>query len=369
LLLQVLARCPAASAAQSPACAQARTSVAEIKAMYERGGQPDHRQTLNRLATTRDLCPSYGEAWKYSACAAAALGDEQKARIYRDRAVLNGVTELSCGPMGAPAAAPLGPIRDKYALIVGIGDFPAASEIPRLAYSAKDARDLYAYLTTEGGFPPANVELLVDAAATREGILTAIQHLIIRAHADDLALIYVSSHGSPREDNQGLQGVGYIVTYDTRKASLFVDAIEFQDFSAKVAMIPARRKVTFLDTCYSGQGLEHGGKSLAIGGFGIADDTARLFVSSEGTYVITSSGADEQSWESDERKNSYFTHYLIEALRQGPEPPTLDRVFQYLSRTVTDAVGREKTHRQTPQLYPRGGVADLRIGAPARPNE
>lgn len=353
-----------AEAQGSPACRQARQTVEEVVRLYATPAA-DRAALLHRLATARDLCPSYGGAWKLSACLARELGDEAKARLYTDRAVLNGVTDLACaGATPPPPIADLGPVRDKHALVVGIGSF-ADEAIPKLRYTAKDARDFHAYLVDPRGgrFDPRNVHLLVDGEATRANILTALQKIFLAAEEEDLLVVYVSSHGSPAEGSLGLQGVGYIVTYDTDLDSLFVDALEFQDFSEKVAMVKARRKVTFLDTCYSGQALRPGEKALSISALGVGDETAKLFTAAEGSYLITSSAAKERSWESDRLENSYFTYYLIEALRRGDDPPPLQMVFAELTQHVAAAVRQERAARQNPQLHPRDLPADLRIGA------
>lgn len=361
-----------AAAQESAGCRQARQIVAEV-ARLSAGGQPNHASLLNRLATARDLCPSLGDAWKYSACSAKALGQDAKARVYADRAVLNGVADLDCGAGGGasrqPALADLGPIRDKYALVVGIGTF-RDKNIPQLRYTAKDARDFHDFLVDpQGGrFDPDHVHLLVDENATREGILKALQSIFLSAREQDLVVIYVSSHGSPRQGELGLQGVGYIVTYDTNFERLFIDALAFQDFSEKISLIKARRKVTFLDTCYSGQAPRPGEKNLVLTPLGVSAETARLFTSSEGSYLITSSDAAEQSWESERLQNSFFTYHLLAALRQGEDPPTLKDVFADLKRKVASGVLKEKNARQNPQLHPATGPADLRIGAPPVPD-
>jgi hypothetical protein len=358
-----------ASAQESSGCRQARQIVGEVAHIYK-NGQPDHAALLNRLATARDLCPSSGEVWKYSACSAKALGQEAKARVYADRAVLNGVVDIHCETTDSADKAPdlvnLGPIRDKYALVVGIGSFKDSS-IPQLSYTAKDARDFRNYLVDpEGGrFDPKHVELLLDAGATREAILKAIQRIFLQAREQDLLVVYVSSHGMPKGGGLGLQGVGYIITYDTHREDLFVDALEFQDFSEKVSLIKARRKVIFLDTCFSGEVLRTGSKNLEVAPLGISDETAKLFTSVEGSYLITSSDSTEESWESDRLQNSFFTYYLLAALKQKEEPPTLKEVFADLSRKVSAAVLGEKHARQNPQIHPAIGPADLRIGAPS----
>lgn len=361
----------AAAAAESPGCRQARQIVAGVGQLY--GQSPiDHRAILNRLTTARDLCPSLGEAWKLSACSARALGLEPKARIYSDRAVLNGVGDLSCnfadsgGPAGGPPAAPeMAAVRDKFALVVGIGTFQD-SRIPHLRYTAKDARDFHSYLLdpNAGRFDPDNVELLIDRAATRENILKAIQRIFLRATERDLLVVYVSSHGSPLENKLGLQGVGYIVTHDTDLDDIYVNSLEFQSFSEKISLIKAARKITFLDTCYSGQARRTGSKDLVVTPLAISAESARLFTSTEGSYLVTSSDTNEKSWESDRLQNSFFTYHLLAALRQAGEPPTLKDVFASLAQKVATGVLKEKNAGQHPQLHPASASGDVRIGAP-----
>jgi uncharacterized caspase-like protein len=131
-------------------------------------------------------------------------------------------------------------------------------------------------------------------------------------------------------------------------------------------MIKARRKVTFLDTCFSGEASKRGEKALAIEGVGVDEGTAKMFLSGEGTFVITSSSANERSWESEKIQNSYFTYYLIDALKRAKEPPTIKEVFDYLSARVPAAVAREKQAPQHPQMQPADGPGDVRIGVVPR---
>ncbi|HEV7765436.1 MAG TPA: caspase family protein [Thermoanaerobaculia bacterium] len=298
------------------------------------------------------------------------LGDQASARIYRDRAIFNGVSKVECqtaaGSTEQFAALP-SHVRQKFALVVGIGRFQDAS-IPRLQYAAKDAKDVAAVLADPryGNFDPANITLLTDEKATRAAILNAMQQIFLQAREEDLVVTYVSSHGSPAEKERGLGGIGYIVTYDANVKNLWVDGLEYKDFAKKTMMIKARRKVTFLDTCFSGEASKRGEKALSIEGVGVDHGTAKMFLSGEGTFVITSSGANERSWESDRIQNSYFTYYLIDALKRAKEPPTIKEVFEYLSARVPAAVAREKQALQHPQMQPSDGPGDVRIGVAPR---
>lgn len=348
--------------AQSAACNRAQAIVDEVKAQYA-GGHPDHKAIVTRLRTAQQLCPTLGDAWKFAHCSALAAGDEASARIFKDRALFNGVTSLDCGLAGARPAAPPLPtyVRQKYALVVGIGTFED-KRIPQLRYAAKDAADFAAVLEepNHGNFRPENVTKLIDKEATHDAIFNALQNLFLQAREDDLVVIYISSHGSPAEKSKGLDGIGYIVTYDTDPLKKWLRAIDYQEFGKRASLIRARRKVTFLDTCYSGQSAA-GQKDLTIEG-GVDDRTAQMFLSGEGSFVIMSSDEKERSWESDSIKNSYFTHYLVDFLRRSKEPANIKEVFGYLSTKVSEAVAREKQQPQHPQMLPADGPADVRIG-------
>ena len=367
LLVVVLLAAEPKAFPQSAACNQARSIVAGIAAAWE-SGQSDHAQALAKLATARSLCPALGDVWKYSYCLAKALGDEKKARLYRDQAILNGVSQVECAVL-ASAVEPLPSfVRQKFALVVGVSRFVDNSIRP-LRFAAKDAYDLREFLVDprSGRFPPDNVYLLMDEQATRANILKALHEIALRAQEQDLVLVFFSSHGSPRKDRLGLQGIGYIVTHDTRQSEIYVDALAFEDLRDKLQVISARRKVLLLDTCYSGQSRTSDGKALILEGYGVGSGAAQLFLSGEGTYVITSSDDSEPSYESEALKNGYFTHYLIEALKQGAEPPTVQQAYAYLRQRVREAVAREKKSAQNPRLFPEDGRGEVKIGVAIQP--
>ena len=356
------------------ACAQARDIVAEVQRAHA-AGSPDHALLLEKLRTARNLCPTLGAAWKYSYCSAVALQKTREAQIFRDRALFARVEDLACpgtgtGPDAQQQQRPLPSyVQKKYALIVGIGRFRDPA-IPTLRFAAKDAHDLYEVLVHPryGRFDPADVILLTDENATRANILNALQEIFLKAQEEDLVFLYVSSHGSPQRGEGGLGGVGYIVTYDTSLKNIWVDALDYEGFSRQASLLKARRKAVFLDTCFSGQAFRQSGeKALVVESGGIAEATARLFLSGEGTYVVTSSRANERSFESETLENSYFTHYLMAALRDEREPPTVKQIFAHLAREVPAAVARDKDGApQHPQIVPVDGPGDLRIGVAPR---
>jgi hypothetical protein len=358
----------APAAAQSSACNRAQAIVEEVKGMVQ-SGTPDHRAILQKLSTATQLCPTLSQAWKYQYCSALATGDAASARYFKDRAIFNGVSKFDCAGTGAPPPKPVLPsyVRQKFALVIGISKFTDKAIEP-LEFAAKDANDFAAVLRDPryGRFPPDNVTVLTDEKATRANILNEVQRLILLTREEDLVVVYVSSHGSPEQEDQGLKGTGYIITHDTQIKNLWVEAVGYQDFTEKLSRIPARRKVTFLDTCYSGIASRRGGKAMTIDG-GIDAKTAKMFLSGEGTVVIASSGVNEQSWESETIHNSYFTHFLMAALKQpAPEPLNVKALFDYVSQKVADTVAREKGAAQHPRMQPETDPGDVRIAVAPR---
>ena len=107
--------------------------------------------------------------------------------------------------------APPGPIRNRYALVVGVGQF--LHGIQPLEFAARDAMNFYQFLTDprRGQFPPGNVTFLTDGNATRSNVGTALERLQRVAGEDDLVVVYMSSHGSPPDK----RGAVNIVTHDT----------------------------------------------------------------------------------------------------------------------------------------------------------
>ena len=165
----------------------------------------------------------------------------------------------------APAAPPFcpGPVQQKWALVVGIGHF-TDGEIPRLNYTTADAIAFAAILKVPnvGGFPAANEHVLTDEQATTKNIKEQLTGSRATLEANDLVVIYVATHGTPRTlDTAG--GANYLVTYDTEissagnfdQDSLYATAYPMVELANAVATrMQALRTAVFLDTCYSGGG-------------------------------------------------------------------------------------------------------------------
>lgn len=251
------------------------------------------------------------------------------------------------------------PVRDKWALIIGISQF----QDPKLnlKYPAKDAQDFYDYLLKEGNFAPDHVKLLTNEKATRANILSELgdKWLPRAANPDDLVLIYISSHGSSSDMDVG--GVNYLLAYDSQVDSLYASGLPMQDLTRIIkGRVHSDRVVLVLDACHSGA-VDPGAKGLFHSGNLDAAEVAQ----GTGQLVISSSQPSQVSWESKKYQNSVFTRCLIESLRTKGSATTLGEAFSNMKERVQEEVLRERGVLQTPVLKSRWKGNDILIAAPA----
>jgi Caspase domain len=250
-----------------------------------------------------------------------------------------------------------GPIEDKWALVVGISKYQ--NEKLNLKYSAKDAHDLSDYLVREANFAPDHVKLLVDDQATKEHVMEQIgdKWLPRVARPNDLVLIFISCHGSP--SRLDLEGLNYLVLYNTNPNSLYATGLPLQDLASVIReRVHADRVVVIIDACHSGAA----NTSKGITRTGNVDSVA--LSQGTGQLVICSSKPDEVSWESTRYPNGVFTHQLIEALRKNSGHTKLGLAFAQLKESVLAEVLNDRKELQTPMLKSKWSGDELILSAP-----
>lgn len=254
------------------------------------------------------------------------------------------------------------PIKDKWALVVGISKFQD-SKI-NLKYPAKDARDFYNYLVSEGRFAKNHVVLLTDEKATRANILSVIgdSWLPRVANPDDLVVIYISSHGSPADLDVG--GINYLVAHDTSSLSLYATGIPLQDLMRIIkGRVHCDRVVIVLDACHSGAASAES-KGVARGG----NIDASQMVAGTGQLVIASSKPDQVSWEGKNYENGVFTKHLIDSLKLKGTQTTLGIAFEDMKDKVQQEVLMDRGELQTPEMKSQWKGDDLVLSiVPTKP--
>lgn len=250
------------------------------------------------------------------------------------------------------------PVRDKWALIVGISNFQDSKL--NLKYPAKDAKDFNDYLLKEGHFAADHVKLLTNEQATRANILSELgdKWLPRVANPDDLVVIYISSHGSASDMDIG--GVNYLLAYDSQVDSLYASGLPMQDLTRIIkGRVHSDRVVLVLDACHSGAA-DPGAKGLFRQGNVDISEVAQ----GTGQLVISSSQPSQVSWESKHYQNSVFTRCLIESLKSKGDATTLGEAFSNMKDKVQQEVLTERGVLQTPVLKSRWKGNDLRLAAP-----
>jgi uncharacterized caspase-like protein len=88
----------------------------------------------------------------------------------------------------------------RYALLVGIGQYPQSPTVHSLEGPAHDIEAIDRLLIQRFGYRPENVTVLRDAQATRRGIVAAFEQLAAKARLGDYVFIYYSGHGTSPQD-------------------------------------------------------------------------------------------------------------------------------------------------------------------------
>lgn len=355
------------------------------------------------------VCRDFGELWYYRMAVNHRLGLDKDADYAKTKVDELGYT-AEYDPFSLPPAAtqpppselPLprqppsqapgpspgpvpGRVRQKWALVVGIDSF-TDKRIPSLHYSVKDSSDFVDFLRDPKGgqFDPTHIIHLANDNATLEGIREGLGRLRVNAQSDDLVVVYLSSHGSPREDDPN--GVSYVVVHDTNlddAATLYATSLQMIDLVQQINReVRARRVVLVLDTCFSGDALtslQAGAGGTLSRGFSApvpkdkaAEATAPPAFSAAfqnltigyGRAVITASRASQESWESAKLRNGYFTHYLLEALRTSHGTEPLNQLFPQVRSLVSSHVKAEVGASQDPSYEFSEGADSIVIAAP-----
>lgn len=221
-----------------------------------------------------------------------------------------------------------------YHLSVGVSRYAHLPQQSQLHFAHKDAQDLSAVWQSQQArlYQKVQGETLVDAQATRQGILAALDRCNQMAKAGDTVAVLLSGHG----------GYGnlrdpewYYLPYDF-VAGDSTTALSAQVLRHKLVEMARRgvRIILILDACHSG-------------GFG----------NLEGDMVVmTACLSDQVTLEGQSWNNGIFTRALIEAL-QGKADVNRDNVVTlaeldaYVSTRVPELfrLNRQGDNKREPQ--------------------
>jgi uncharacterized caspase-like protein len=394
LLTASIVLCPRGSA-QGIRCGAGQDLVVQaLERINPQSGDDAFEDALELLKSAVAECPELGDAWYYRSLVEKRLGHAALANYSLDKARFNGSEaldqglnplvlstpasrgfETTEGTTPAPVAPPVrpGPVQQKWALVVGISRFTDA-EIPKLNFTTADAKSFAAALEDPniGGFPADNVHVLTDDQATTKNIKEELNWIARHAQANDLVVIYVATHGTPRTmDSAG--GANYLVTYDTEiynsgtfdEDSMYATAYPMVELANAVSTrMKALRTAVFLDTCYSGGATGGSGTGSApadkLTSAAPSDSMLSHMTEGTGRIVMAASQVNEESLESNQLGHGYFTYYLLQALKSGKGETPLSEVYSTVAQDVSQKVSAEGMH-QHPVMDRSSANADFAL--------
>lgn len=206
-------------------------------------------------------------------------------------------------PVGGPASDGFVPVEeavaDKYAIVVGIGDYPEESGWNRI-HGNRDV-ELVTGMLVRNGFAEDDIVRLTDTGATKGAIRNAFMSLSGRIKSGDRVYIHFSGHGQQMTDTDGDEEDGLdeaFVPYDALKEysagkyegenhisddELYLWLSDIADAAGADGHI-----LVVIDACHSGdatRGFSDGQDTVIVRG------TADLFAIPSDAVMETASGA------------------------------------------------------------------------------
>lgn len=135
--------------------------------------------------------------------------------------------------------------RADYALVVGINSYPHLSSGSSLEGSVGDAKAMKSVLH-RFGFPDDHIFLLIDADATHEGMMNALERIKKLCGRKDRFVLYFAGHGSRTTDGKST----VLLPHDAIEDSL-INTVTREELSRAVHAIPARARTVLIDACFA----------------------------------------------------------------------------------------------------------------------
>lgn len=236
----------------------------------------------------------------------------------------------------------------RRALVIGVANYENINSLPEAVLN--DARDTASVLQAAEycGFPPNQVQVLLDDQATLEGIRSGLANLASSSMAEDTIVIFFSGHGARLAAAVGETSA--LLPVDCQSNNLPGTALLEFELTAALAAIKAQRLLVLIDACHAGGVAalkEHGAEVPIHTGF--TEKSLQQLAQGTGRVVIASSRAQEYSLVLQGARNSVFTRHLLEAL-EGKAHTTGDgliRVFDVFNH-VAENVRKSVPGRQHP---------------------
>ncbi len=230
------------------------------------------------------------------------------------------------------------------ALVVGASRYQHLARL-RTTLDVPGVRDVLAS-PEYCGYPPEQVQVLEEEAATRDSILKALDALCDRAKAPgSRTFFYFSGHGGTGSD-----GLSYILPIDARRGQYATTAISARELSRHLDRCAGELTVV-LDCCRAaglasrdalpGSAVSSREEDVELTEFA---DSFRNDIRSRGRVVFAASRADGKAFASPEAPYGIFTGHMLDGLRGAASTDggdvTVGQLFDYVSQRVVLSSGK-----------------------------
>jgi len=265
---------------------------------------------------------------------------------------VKGIARVEDVKVAKPVAPP--PYHQVFVLSVGINSNPAYGNLRFAVSDATAVADTFRHLY---GF--TNVTLLTNTLATKANVLAALTDIQGRlsTNLNDDFIFYFSGHGDTWAEGQVEHGKtnvvrsGFLVAYNETTnipaslTELQERNLEITALASNVVQMPARHRLIFLDSCFSG---------LAFLNQEVVDKRPDDFnpevINHRTVQIMTAGLASEQAVEDPAEAHGVFTAALLKQLTSG-NILTMEEVFFPLRVAVRNSLNHvEGSHVMTPQL-------------------
>ena len=239
-------------------------------------------------------------------------------------------------PHALAAGSPSQRAQRRVALFIGVADYQVLTDVPNIAVNGgltdlagpeHDVQRMRASLLQWGFTDSTNIRVVLNAAATRDGIARSFRWLAERASdTSDVVLVYYSGHGTHVPDANREEADGEdeaIVPYDASDFSSAAQVVIDDSLGVWLRALPTRNVTFVVDACFSGS-ITRGERSGHAKGLPAArsepPNDGRLLGTGElGQTVISASRSFEtaQELEFPEGSNRYsgaMTYHLTRLL-------------------------------------------------------
>jgi Flp pilus assembly protein TadD/uncharacterized caspase-like protein len=260
---------------------------------------------------------------------------------------------------------------EKYALIVGLSDYPAGKRVTNLRFADKDAELFGEFLRSKrgGSIPRGHIQLLTNEKATRDAIDQAlIQFVEGKGGPKNTLIVFIAAHGhyvctdkdpdlsiaAPCENGKQ-QPIIIVRDGDTEAPTVTgYPMTRLRDLVTRRAS-EFGRVLVYVDVCHGGSVNWRAGDSALTPSnvlAGLEAASGRLGIMTASSVELKGKRQFEYAYESGKLGHGVFTYYLLQGLNgavQAIDGKVLfESVFAQVSTQVLTFTGKL---RQVPEHY------------------